>query len=107
MLEEPDKIDMAVATPDGKLLLVITDAGITVDAEQRFALLLAKLRTYVGYILSDEFSRAHSKHKPSDVVIRIMCAQPPSPQMQGLTQISPSGRKDLAIPVEIQVFPRP
>ena len=107
MLEESDKNDGAVATPDGKLLLLITDAGITADAELRFALLIDKLHTYVGYVLGEDFSRAHPKHKPSDVVIRVMCAQPPSPQMQGLTQISPSGRKDLAIPVEFQVFPRP
>lgn len=105
MLEESDKIDMAVATPDGKLMLVITDAGITADPDQRFALLLAKLGSYVGYVVSEDFSRSHPKHKPADVVIRIMCAQPPSTKMQGLTQVSPSGRKDLSIPVEFQVFP--
>jgi hypothetical protein len=107
MLEEPDKIDMAFALPDGKLMLVITDAGITSDAEQRLGYFVAKLRTYLGYILSDEFTAEHPKHKPTDVVIRVMCAQPPSAQMQGMTRITPAERKDLSIPIEFQHFPRP
>ena len=107
MLEESDRIDMAIPTPDGKLLLVITDSGMTADPDERFGLLLAKLGTYVGYVVSEEFSKSHPQHKPTDAVIRIMCAQPPSEKMKGLTQVMPSGRKDLAIPVEFQVFPRP
>ncbi len=76
MLEQTDRIDVIAKTPDGKLLFVITDAGLTPDPEERFRLLLAKLSTYVGYIMGDDFSREHPDKAPSDVAIQIMCARP-------------------------------
>ncbi len=57
MLEDTDRIDMIARTPRGDLELIITDCGITTNNRARFDLLVSKLRTYVGYIVSDEFTR--------------------------------------------------
>lgn len=107
MLEESDSIDMMVTSQDGKLLLVITDAGLTTDEDQRLALLASKLRTYVSYVWGKQFAVDHPQKKPSEVVIQVMCAMPPTPRMQSLTAVTPSGDPSRAVAVRFQHFPPP
>jgi len=55
MLEDAEQIDIITQANDGKLILVITDAGITTDPDDRFAKLIEKLKTYVGYLTGQSF----------------------------------------------------
>jgi hypothetical protein len=107
MLEESDRIDLAVTTANGGVALIITDAGLTADPSQRIALLVEKLRTYIKYICSDEFTSDHPGKVPSDVVICVMCATAPTPEMRQMIRISLPNDPSRAITVEFREFPRP
>ena len=59
-LEDPNVIDMGVTPVPGELVLVITDAGITSDPEERLKKFKAKLETYVGYVSGECFADDHA-----------------------------------------------
>src|SRR5438132_12859566 len=103
-LEDPEVIDIITTPEPGKLELVICDAGVTTDPRERLELLVAKLRAYVGYILSDEFSQKHPGLGPDDVGIGVVCATPPTPEMLGVTHIRPHAQPDRLIPVTFSLF---
>lgn len=105
MLEQPDVIDIVSTTPDGKVLLVITDAGLTADEGQRAAMYAEKLRAYVAYACSEELGRANPGKTLADVRIRIMSPTPPPGGLNGLSSVSPAGDLARAIPVEYVRFP--
>lgn len=105
MLEEPNRIDMIGVTPDGRIMLVITDAGITTDPDRRFALFLANIETCLAYATSDRLAKDHPGKSLADVRIRLMCTNPPTEQMQQLTSVSPANQKDHQIPISIEVVP--
>ena len=105
MLEQPDVIDIVSTTPDGKVLLVITDAGLTADQGQRAAMYAEKLRAYVAYACSEELGRANPRKTLADVRIRIMSPTPPPGGLSGLSSVSPAGDPTRAIPVEFVRFP--
>jgi hypothetical protein len=105
MLEEPNVIDIISTTPDGKVLLVITDAGLTADQGQRAAMYAEKLRAYVAYASGEELGRAHPGKTLADVRIRIMSPTPPPGGLDGLSSVSPAGDPTRAIPVEYVQFP--
>ncbi len=105
MLEETDRIDLISRTEDGKVILGITDAGITTDPQQRFNLLVANVRTCIAYILGDEFERDHPGQSASDAGICVLCANPPTEQMKKLSTVRPTSRPDLVIPVQFEQVP--
>jgi hypothetical protein len=105
MLEQPDVIDIVSTTPDGKVLLVITDAGLTADQGQRAAMYAEKLRAYVAYACGEELGRAHPGKTLADVRIRIMSPTPPPGGLNGLSSVSPAGDPTRAIPVDFVLFP--
>jgi hypothetical protein len=85
---------------------VITDAGITTDAEQRHALLLAKLRADMAYVASEQFAISHPDCHPGDVAIQVMCALEPTAEMLALSGVQLKTSTKLSIPVRFEVFPR-
>ncbi len=103
-LEETDRIDISTTTEDGKVQLVITDAGITTDPVKRLNLLIEKLKTYVSYVISEEFKIDHPGRIVKDVTILVMCRIPPTEQMEKITQVQPSGKPENAIPIVFQIF---
>ena len=103
-LEDPTQIDIALKTDTGGVNLVITDAGVTTDPEDRLERLLAKLSAYVGYVMSPDFQADHPGVAVRDVGITVMCRLPPTPQMAGITQVTPRGDAANAIAVEFSVF---
>lgn len=103
-LEESYRIDIVTKTDEGKISLVITDAGLTTDPQERFAKLIAKLKAYVGYVMGKSFQDDHPGMSTQDVMIVVMCKTPPTEQMQEITQVTPSGDPHNSIPVVFQVF---
>ena len=105
MLEESDRIDIVTEAKDGKLTLVIADAGLTPDPKERLEKLLSKLRTYVGFVIGPDFKKDYPEHNIKDVQILVMCKIPPSEEMKKIKQVTPHGEHEKAIDVLFQVFP--
>jgi hypothetical protein len=103
-LEDPDVLDIVTRPEPNKLQLVISDAGITTDPGERLDKLIAKLKTYVGYILSEEFARKYPDVGPDDVSIAVVCATQPTPEMLEITHLSPRTQPDRMIAVQFQRF---
>ncbi|MEM9554759.1 MAG: DUF6572 domain-containing protein [Acidobacteriota bacterium] len=104
-LADPTRIDLVARDSDGRLLLVITDAGLIDDPEERYAALTAKLRAYVTYAVAGQLAEEFPDVPLSDVVIRVVCAVPPTPEMEEITSVQPRDEPDKAIPVEFHVQP--
>ena len=90
-LEDPDTIDLMATTTDGKPLLVITDAGLSRSDEERFEKLVAKLTSYVTFVMSEDFASRFPESRPSDATIEVVCADPPTEQMTKIGSIAPRG----------------
>jgi hypothetical protein len=103
-LEESETIDIVANDESGGLLLVITDAGVTRDPDERFSLLLPKLTTYLRYVFSDAFASDHPEQKPEAVTIKVVCATPPTEQMKGVTEAKHPAHQGLAVPVLFELF---
>lgn len=104
-LEDTEHIDIITRSEDGKVMLVITDAGITTNPDERFNMLIEKLKTYVAYVMSEDFKKEYSGLTLNDINILIMCKIPPTEQMRQITKVTPKGEPEKAISVIFQVFP--
>src|SRR6478672_6308531 len=105
-LEDLTCIDLVLKPgEDGKVGLVITDAGITTDPEQRYELFLKKVQGYVSCILSGQFDSTDPGRKPSDFYILLTSVNPATPQMQLIKAVTPRGRPQDAIEVRFEVWP--
>ncbi len=103
-LENPNVIDMITKPKNGKLELVVTDAGVTTEPRERFEKLLSKLKTYVNWVLSDDFKKDYAGVKPRNVTITVLCANEPTPQMKQLSAIMPKGDRENAIKVNYSLL---
>lgn len=103
-LEDAERIDFITTSDDGKVNLVIMDGGVTADPEDRFAKLVAKLRTYLRYVRSEEFKEEFPGFCENDVRILVKCSVPPTDRMGGVTRVSPKGHPEAGIPVVFEVF---
>src|SRR5438552_19170833 len=99
-LDDLNSIDIVLnPTPHAKRTLVIVDGEAHGDEEIRFTKLLAKLKCYVAYITSEQFSAAHPGVAPNDVMIGVMCSQPPNEGMKLIDRIRPHALPDVLIRV--------
>jgi hypothetical protein len=103
-LEKTDVIDIVLKPQNGKLTFIIADAGTTPDPPSRYNLRLQTLRTYVGCVTSAGFATEYPGIKPTDVTIRVVCAVPPTEEMQQILNVGPSGDRVNRIAVEFEVF---
>lgn len=103
-LEDSDRIDIVTKTPEVRVQLIITDAGITTDPEERYNKFVAKLKTYVGYVMGSEFKEDYPGKGPGDVTIRLISQTPPTEKMKAITSVTPRGDRDNVIRVEYEEF---
>jgi len=106
-LEDPDVIDIVGRQANGSPLLVITDSGITSHPDARLKALLAKLNAYVRYVDSDDFKREYPGCRPSDVLIRVMCATEPTDEMKRIEQVGLRGDPTTRIALTFDVMEVP
>ena len=104
-LESTDSIDLARTTDDGRLVLAIIDAGITDEPQERYDLLIAKLRTYVNFALSDQLSASVPGKTAEDVDIEVITVRAATPQMLQVTRVRPQSHPGLEIPVRFVMDP--
>ncbi len=98
-LEEVTTLDMVLREGEGELALVVTDAGVTTDPDQREQLFVAKIRNYMGFLLSDEFTKRFPDVRRDKVRFLVMTRLPPTPQMKEISTVQAGG---LAVAVVFQ-----
>ena len=103
-LENTDVVDIITTSQQGQTVLVITDAGVTTDPEERYALFMEKLKTYVAAIMSGELAKDLPASSSGDYQIRVMCVLPPTEEMLAVQAIKPRGENIDAILVEFEIF---
>jgi hypothetical protein len=107
-LENEQTIDLEIgATPHAKVTLLIVDGGTHADEVERLQKFVAKLKNYVGFILSPAFADGHPGVAPRDVLIGVVCHQKPNAQMLQVTEVAPRGRPDATIRVAVAHCPLP
>lgn len=90
-IEDPNQLDMAFRAKDGQIVLCIADAGVTTDPTSRLNKFIEKLKTYVGYMMSDDFKKSYPGVVPSSVAIYLIYTQPPTEAMKVFSNVGPSG----------------
>jgi len=101
-LEDQTTIDM-ISKPDaeGKICLVITDAGVTTDPDVRFELLTNKLQAYASAVLNGDLAMDYPDKQPSDFFIRVVCANPPTEAMKNISSV---GQSENPMPVVFETW---
>lgn len=103
-LEDPNVIDMITRPAPGKLQLVITDSGVTPDPEERFARLVEKVETYLGFVLDEDFAAQFPGVGVGDVTFLVLSKHPATPQMEAFSRLINPENPDEAIEVRYEVF---
>lgn len=105
MLEEYDKIDAITRSDDGSVQLVIMDAGLTENPDERFGHLMNKLRTYVAHASSPTFQEEYPDLTPGKVGFLVMCRRPPTEKMAHTTTIARADNQDEKFIISYRHFP--
>lgn len=99
-LDDAKSIDIVLGpTPHAKVTLVIVDGEVHADENLRFNKFLAKLRAYIGHVMCPQFAAAHPGVEPKDVLIGVLCKQPPNEVMLQMTEVRPTAPPDVSIRV--------
>lgn len=85
-------------------MLVIADAGLTTDPEERFGFFLGKLKSYVGAILAGVLEEDFPNVKLSDYTIELQYQTEPTEAMRQVTHVTPRGDKNNMIPIVFQPY---
>ncbi len=103
-LEDTDSIDIIYRSQEGKPVLVIADAGVTVSPEKRFELLLDKLKSYVNAIMIGSLRKDFPAAEPRDYTIEYLYQNEPTEQMRLVTHVTPHGDRKNMISVVFRAF---
>jgi hypothetical protein len=104
-LESPDSIDIITWDDNEGTTLVLTDAGVTTDPEERNALFAQKIRTYAQAIFSGILVEDNPEFSPEKCQIRVICSTQPTPEMLKFSAIRPrDAREEKPIPVEFELM---
>lgn len=104
-MKEPGVIDIIATDPkSGKFLLVMTEDRPWNDRAMLDAF-IAKVETYIGYAISDQFKNAYPLKRTTDIVIKLDCAYPPNDPMKECFAEIRSTLEELGIGFEYEVFP--
>ena len=101
---DPGVIDMVAEDPEsGKLLLVMVEERPW-NGEPMLEEFVAKLSTYVGYALSEQFAADHPHRQPGDVLIKLDCAYEPNDLMRDCFREVPARIEKYGISFACEVF---
>jgi hypothetical protein len=101
-LEKTDVVDIVLKPQDGRMTLIVVDAGTTPDPHERYALLVKKLGAYVGYATSPGFREQYPDIPLNNVTARVICAIPPTEEMKQILNVGPSGDRVNRMQVEFE-----
>ncbi|MCA9487203.1 hypothetical protein H6501_02510 [Candidatus Woesearchaeota archaeon] len=104
-LEHTSKIDVISESEDGQILIFkILDSGSITDPSERYKLFTHKLKTYVDYIISENFQIMHSGFDISSCSIQVICMSPPTPEMLEIHKVCPKGQREKIIPITFETI---
>ena len=101
-IENIETVDMMTKSLDGianGLDLIIIDAGSIQDEITRYAMLIDKLAAYVNFVMSNEFADEYPHTHAAQVLIRVLCATPPTEAMLKVSAVYPGDDKSQRIHV--------
>ncbi len=101
-LDQVGNVDIVVKTPGGGGELLIIDAGVSGDEEQRYYLLTQKLITYANYVASGQYEAELSGVPVSNLTIRVVGRTPPNQSMQIVNSIATRDEPVIRIPVVLE-----
>jgi hypothetical protein len=104
-LEDLTQIDLVTQDADGKINLIITDAGITTDPVERLELLRQKLGLYATAVTGGQLANDYPNATVQDFVIRVVCMRRPLEDMLAIGEVGPIGDPAHRIPVVFDEFP--
>ncbi len=105
MIEDYNTIDAIATEEDGTICLVIMDAGLTENDEERFSYFTEKLKAYLSYLLCGGFKEDYSEKSLSDVKILVRCRLPPSEDMENIQAIANPDNHSEYVNIEYDYFP--
>lgn len=104
-LEDLEVIDIVLRpNENGKVGLVIMDAGVTTNPARRAALFREKVRSYFGAVVEGHFKAEHPKLKTSDFYIKAVCTTAPTPEMYELHSLKSKSRPEHHMEVVFEMF---
>ena len=95
-IENTETLDMMVGALDGtenSLDLIIIDAGSIQDEITRYQMLIDKLAAYVNFVVSEEFAQEYPQTSAAQILIRVLCATPPTEAMLKVSAVYPGDDK--------------
>jgi hypothetical protein len=104
-LEDLEVIDIVLKPDqDGKVGLVIMDAGVTKNQRRRSELFREKVRAYFGSVVDGHFKKEYPGLKTPDFYIKAVCTTPPTPEMYEWHQIQSKSRPEHHMEVRFEQF---
>ena len=103
-LGETKKIDIITKDKEGRIVLVINDFGEIKKPEERFQKLIAKLKSYVNFVLSEDFRKSYPNTEAKDVIIKVICKEKPTAEMKNIDKVMPQGDINNMITVKFEMF---
>lgn len=104
-LEDLNSFDLVLKPDaDGKVGLVITDAGVTQDPQRRLELLRQKVSNYFSAVVNGELKETFPNSKTSDFFIKVVCHTPPTPEMFEITTLRSRSKPENQVEV---IFEQP
>jgi len=102
-LEDPNVIDI-ILRPDaeGKVCLIITDAGVTTGPASRYALFREKVINYCTAVIEGHFKQEYPDLSTSDFYIKVISENPPTPEMYAMAVVGSKSRPDRRMNVHFE-----
>ncbi len=102
-LEDPDVIDIVLRPDaDGKVCLIITDAGVTTEPARRYALFREKVINYCTAVIDGHFKPEYPDLNTPDFYIKVISAHPPTPEMYAMSVVGSKSRPEHRMEVQFE-----
>lgn len=102
-LEDPDVIDIILRPDaDGKVCLIITDAGVTTEPARRYALFREKVINYCTAVIEGHFKQEYPDLNTPDFYIKVISAHPPTPEMYAMSVVGSKSRPEHRMEVQFE-----
>jgi hypothetical protein len=102
-LEDPNVIDI-ILRPDaeGKVCLIISDAGVTTDPASRYALFRQKVINYCTAVIEGHFKQEYPDLSTPDFYIKVISEHPPTQEMYAMSVVGSKSRPDQRMDVHFE-----
>jgi hypothetical protein len=101
-LSKSTVIDLVTILPrSSRVTLVIDDSDTMPDAVARENALMAKLDTYLKFVVSGQFARLYPDYLDRDLCIILVCVEAPTDRMRSIKGIRDHAHPETFLPIEV------